>query len=72
MFEAHTTVLALALALFSAGRSIPARIAIIAITTRSSISVKLPIVCIIGSFTAKPGMSIPFGITAKPYANSME
>ena len=39
-FAAHEIVRALALARLSAGSSIPARMAMIAITTRSSISVK--------------------------------
>jgi hypothetical protein len=43
-------LLALSLALFNAGSNIPARIAMIAITTRSSMRVKqLPIENIIGS-----------------------
>src|SRR6266498_2317968 len=42
MFEAHLTVWAFALALPKAGKSSPARIAMIAITTSNSISVKAP------------------------------
>ena len=42
-FDAQLIALAFSLATFNAGRSIPARIAIIAITTRSSIRVKLQV-----------------------------
>jgi hypothetical protein len=43
-----------ALALLSAGSSIPARIAMMAITTSSSIRVnELPIILIIGSYSGK-------------------
>ena len=40
MFEAHCVVFAMAFTWLSAGRSMPARMAMIAITTSSSISVK--------------------------------
>ena len=49
-FEVQEMAYPLALELFKAGRSMPARIAMIAITTRSSMSVNLLILLLFFSF----------------------